>query len=154
VEVFTYKKAFNLMNYSKRFGLLSLTVVLLSLGLIFVKGFNYGIDFAGGTLIQVQYEGKAPISKVREAISADKAYEGASVTYFGSEDEIVIRAKMSSQSLGKDVGDTVGALLKDTGTFSIRRVDMVGAKVGSELREKGLMAMMLAIFGIFGLCCL
>ena len=136
------------MNYSKRFGLLSLTVVLLSLGLIFVKGFNYGIDFAGGTLIQVQYEGKAPISKVREAISADKAYEGASVTYFGSEDEIVIRAKMSSQSLGKDVGDTVGALLKDTGTFSIRRVDMVGAKVGSELREKGLMAMMLAIFGI------
>ncbi|MDD2398991.1 MAG: protein translocase subunit SecF [Sulfurovum sp.] len=148
MEVFTYKKAFNLMNYSKRFGLLSLTVVLLSLGLIFVKGFNYGIDFAGGTLIQVQYEGKAPISKVREAISADKAYEGASVTYFGSEDEIVIRAKMSSQSLGKDVGDTVGALLKDTGTFSIRRVDMVGAKVGSELREKGLMAMMLAIFGI------
>ena len=136
------------MNYSKRFGLLSLTVVLLSLGLIFVKGFNYGIDFAGGTLIQVQYEGKAPISKVREAISADKAYEGASVTYFGSEDEIVIRAKMSSQSLGKDVGDTVSALLKDTGTFSIRRVDMVGAKVGSELREKGLMAMMLAIFGI------
>lgn len=136
------------MNYSKRFGLLSLTIVLLSLGLIFVKGFNYGIDFAGGTLIQVQYEGKAPISKVREAISADKAYEDASVTYFGSEDEIVIRAKISSQSLGKDVGDTVSALLKDTGTFSIRRVDMVGAKVGSELREKGLMAMMLAIFGI------
>lgn len=148
MEVFTYKKAFNLMNYSKRFGLLSLTIVLLSLGLIFVKGFNYGIDFAGGTLIQVQYEGKAPISKVREAISADKAYEDASVTYFGSEDEIVIRAKISSQSLGKDVGDTVSALLKDTGTFSIRRVDMVGAKVGSELREKGLMAMMLAIFGI------
>lgn len=136
------------MNYGKRFGLLSLTVVLLSLGLIFVKGFNYGIDFAGGTLIQIQYESKAPIGEVRKAISSDKAYEGASVTYFGGEDEIVIRTKMSSQSLGKDIGDTVTALLKDTGTFDVRRVDIVGAKVGSELREKGLMAMVLAILGI------
>ncbi|DAB39667.1 MAG TPA: protein translocase subunit SecF [Sulfurovum sp. UBA12169] len=148
MEVFKYKKAFALMKYSKRFGLLSLVVVFLSLGLIFTKGFNYGIDFAGGTLIQIQYEGKAPIGEVRKAISSDKAYEGASVTYFGSEDEIVIRAKTSSQSLGKDAGDAVAALLKDTGTFSVRRVDMVGAKVGSELREKGLMAMVLAILGI------
>jgi preprotein translocase subunit SecF len=148
MEVFKYKKAFKLMNYGKRFGLLSLTLVFLSLGLIFVKGFNYGIDFAGGTLIQIQYESKAPIGEVRKAISSDKAYEGASVTYFGGEDEIVIRTKMSSQSLGKDIGDTVTALLKDTGTFDVRRVDIVGAKVGSELREKGLMAMVLAILGI------
>jgi len=136
------------MSKSKRFGLLSLTVLVLSLGLIIGKGFNYGIDFAGGTLIQVKYEGKAPIEKVREAIDSDNSYEGATVTFFGSEDEVVIRTKTSSRALGVDVGDQVRALLKDTGNFEVRRVDMVGAKVGSELREKGLMAMVLAIIGI------
>ena len=136
------------MGKSKRFGLLSITVLILALGLIIGKGFNYGIDFAGGTLIQVQYEGKAPIEKVREAIDSDTSYEGATVTFFGGEDEVVIRTKTSSKALGVDVGDQIRTLLQDTGNFEVRRVDMVGAKVGSELREKGLMAMVLAIIGI------
>jgi len=148
MEIFKYKKPLNLMSKSKRFGLLSLSVLIISLGLIFTKGFNYGIDFAGGTLIQVQYEGKAPIDKVRDAIGTDKSYEGATVTYFGGDDEIVIKTKMSSKNLGEDVGDKVRALLKDTGKFEVRRVDMVGAKVGSELREQGIMSMLLAILGI------
>ena len=136
------------MSKSKRFGLISISLFIISLGLIFSKGFNYGIDFAGGTLIQVQYEGKAPIDKVRDAISTDTAYEGATVNFFGSEDEVVIKTKLSSKNLGQDVGDEVRALLKDTGAFEVRRVDMVGAKVGSELREQGTMAMLLAIIGI------
>ena len=136
------------MSKSKRFGLLSVAVLVFALGLIFTKGFNYGIDFAGGTLIQVQYEGKAPIDKVRDAIDTDNSYEGATVTFFGSEDEIVIKTKMSSKNLGEDVGDKVRALLKETGKFEVRRVDMVGAKVGSELREQGIMSMLLAILGI------
>ncbi|TNF44560.1 MAG: protein translocase subunit SecF [Epsilonproteobacteria bacterium] len=148
MEVFKYEKPLSLMNKSKRFGLLSITLLVLALGLIFTKGFNYGIDFAGGTLIQVQYEGKAPIEKVREAIDSDTTYEGATVTFFGGEDEVVIRTKTSSKALGVDVGDQIRALLQDTGNFEVRRVDMVGAKVGSELREKGLTAMVLAIIGI------
>ncbi len=148
MEVFKYKKPLLLMEKSKRFGLLSVAIVILALGLIISKGFNYGIDFAGGTLIQLQYEGKAPIKKVREALELDKTYESATVTFFGGEDEVVIRTKMSSKSLGEDIADKVQILLKDTGSFDIRRVDMVGAKVGSELREQGLMAMLLAIIGI------
>jgi preprotein translocase subunit SecF len=148
MEVFKYKKPLSLMSKSKRFGILSLTVLILSIGLIMTKGFNYGIDFAGGTLVQVQYEGKAPIKEIREAISKDKHYESATVTFFGSEEEVVIRTKTSSQALGEDVSDTVHDLLKNTGKFEIRRVDMVGAKVGSELREKGLMSLLLAIIGI------
>ncbi len=136
------------MSKSKRFGFLSITLLIIALGLIIGKGFNYGIDFAGGTLIQVQYEGKAPIEKVREAVESDNSYEGATVTFFGGEDEVVIRTKTSSKALGEDIGDKMRALLKDTGNFEVRRVDMVGAKVGSELREKGLMAMVLAIIGI------
>jgi preprotein translocase subunit SecF len=148
MEVFKYKKPLSLMSKSKRFGVLSITLLIIALGLIIGKGFNYGIDFAGGTLIQVQYEGKAPIEKVREAIDSDASYEGATVTFFGGEDEVVIRTKTSSKALGVDVGDQIRTLLKDTGNFEVRRVDMVGAKVGSELREKGLMAMVLAIIGI------
>lgn len=148
MEIFKYKKPLSLMSKSKRFGVLSVVVLLLSLGLIFTKGFNLGVDFAGGTLIQVKYEGNAPIEKIREAISVEKAYEGASVTYFGSDSEVVIRTKMSSKVLGEDVGKKMSGLLKDTGKLEVRRVDMIGAKVGAELREKGFMAMILAIIGI------
>ena len=148
MEMFKYKKPLELMSKSKRFGLISITLLIISLGLIFTKGFNYGIDFAGGTLIQVKYEGKAPINKVRDAIDTDKSYEGATVTFFGDDDEVVIKTKMSSKNLGEDVGDKVRVLLKDTGNFEVRRVDMVGAKVGSELREQGIMSMLLAILGI------
>ncbi len=148
MEVFKYDNPLSFMGKSKRFGLLSIIAMILALGIILTKGFNYGIDFAGGTLIQVQYEGKAPISEIRKVIDAEKSYEGATVTFFGSEDEVVIRTKMSSKALGEDVADKVRTLLKDTGNFEVRRVDMVGAKVGSELREQGLMAMVLAIIGI------
>jgi len=148
MELFRLKKPLSLMSKSKRFGMLSVAVLLISIGLIVTKGFNYGIDFAGGTLVQVKYEGKAPIDKVRKAIIVDKDYESASVTYFGSPDEIVIRTKMSSKALGEDLSDKMTQLLKGTGKFEVRRVDMVGAKVGSELREKGLMSMFLAILGI------
>ena len=136
------------MAQSKRFGLVSLTLLILSIGLIVTKGFNYGLDFAGGTLVQVHYKDKAPIQKVRDVISADKQYKGASVTYFGNDNELVIRTKTSSKSLGKDMGDSMREILKGTGDFEVRRVDIVGAKVGSELREKGLMAMLLSIIGI------
>ena len=148
MEIFKYDKPIALMKQSKRFGILSVLMVSISLVLIFTKGFNYGLDFAGGTLVQVHYTEKAPIDKVRKAITADPAYENASVTYFGNDNEIIIRTKTSSKSLGKDMGDTMRELLKGTGDFKVRRVDMVGAKVGSELREKGMMSLFLAILGI------
>jgi len=148
MEIFKYKKPIELMAQSKKFGILSISLVLISWALIFTKGFNYGLDFAGGTLVQVHYTQKAPIDKVRDALSKEEQYKGASVTYFGNDNEIIIRTKTSSKSLGKDMGDSMRELLKGTGDFEVRRVDMVGAKVGSELREKGLMSLLLAIAGI------
>ena len=136
------------MGQAKRFGILSVVLVILSLGLIFTKGFNLGIDFAGGTIIQVKYEKEAPIQKVRDALGEDSRFKGASVTEFGVPEEIVIRTKSVQKSVSNGMGIVVKELLKDTGNFEVRRVDMVGAKVGSELREKGLMAMLLAIIGI------
>ena len=136
------------MSKSKIFFTISMIAVLASYVLIFTKGFNYGIDFAGGTVVQVKYEEKAPIDKVREAIKSSKVFEGASVNFFGSDDEIVIKVRTSSRKLGTDIGDEARKLLAGTGRFEVRRVDMVGPKVGNELREKGIMALVLAIAGI------
>jgi preprotein translocase subunit SecF len=149
MELFKYEKPLSLMAQAKRFGIFSIILVITSLGLIFTKGFNMGIDFAGGTVIQVQYDQQAPIDEVREILGNQEAYKGANVTYFGTEDEIIIKTKTSSQNVGVDIGDQVRELLKETQGFKeVRRVDMVGAKVGSELREQGLLAMVLAIIGI------
>ncbi len=148
MEVFKQQKIINFMENAKKVGLFSIALVVISLGLLFTKGLNYGIDFAGGTIVQVQYEGKAPIEKVREIVAQNPKYQGATVTSFGSESELVIRTKQASKSVKGGAKVEVRQMLKDTGKFEIRRVDMVGPAVGDELREKGLMAMLLSIIGI------
>lgn len=149
MEVFKYNKPIvGFMANAKKFGIFSLVLVILSLGLLFTKGLNYGIDFAGGTVIQVKYKGDAPIENVRDLLHNNKAYSGASVTYFGTNDEIAIRTKSTSSSVDVDVSDEVRKILKDTGDFEIRGVDMVGPAVGDELRTQGLMAMVLSVIGI------
>jgi preprotein translocase subunit SecF len=113
-----------------------------------IKGLNYGIDFAGGTIVQVKYKKEAPIEQMRKKLKSNPIFKNASITEFGSPDEVIIRMKTSSKNVKNDIGDIVKQQLQGTGDFEIRRVDIVGPKVGSELREKGLMAMFLAIASI------
>lgn len=127
---------------------LSLILVLSSFGLILTKGLNYGIDFSGGTLIQVKYDKPVVLDEIREAIAKDSLFENATVTRFGSEEEIVIRFSGSSGAVEEDIGDVARSHLEGTGNFEIRRVDMVGPKVGSELRQKGLMALVISVLAI------
>ena len=148
MEFFKSSKIYDFMGKSKIFISISILMILTSYALLFTKGLNYGIDFAGGTVIQVKYENKAPIPAIRKALKQDKNFSSAIVTKFGSDEEIVIRVRNSTTSVANDIGDRVRELLKNTGKFKIRRVDMVGPKVGSELREKGIMAMVLSILAI------
>lgn len=148
MELFRYTKPIGLMGKSKIAMGISAVFVIASLILIFTKGLNFGIDFAGGTIIQVKYEGVAPIDTMRQKLSNNPLFEGSSINEFGSPDEVVIRLKNSSESITKDVGDVTREQLSGTGKFEIRRVDIVGAKVGGELREKGIMALTFAIIGI------
>jgi preprotein translocase subunit SecF len=148
MEVFKYQKSIEFMLNAKKFGIFSILLVLTSLTLLFTKGLNFGIDFAGGTIIQVQYEGKAPIEQVREIVSSHEKYAGATVTKFGSDSEIVIRTKQASKSVKGGAKVEFQALLKETGAFKIRRIDLVGPSVGEELKTKGIMAMLFAIIGI------
>ena len=149
MEVFKYNRpVVEFMSNAKKFGIFSIILVTLSLGLLATKGLNYGIDFAGGTLIQVQYEKDAPIKDVRDRLNKTDEYKGANVTFFGNDTEIVIRTKSSSKRVDADTGDEIKKILDGSGDFKIRRVDMVGPAVGDELKTQGLMAMLLAIIGI------
>ena len=148
MEIFSANKTYDFMGKSKIFISISLFFIFASYALLATKGLNYGLDFEGGTLVQVKYDKKAPIKEIRSAISKDKVFQNASITYFGSPNEVVIRFAKSSSSVKEDMGDIVRKLLKGTGNFKIRRVDIVGPKVGGELREKGVMAMVLSILAI------
>ena len=136
------------MGKSKLAMIISIVLVLSSYALLLTKGLNFGVDFAGGTIVQVKYKDAAPIDKMREQLSHIEMFKGASITEFGSPDEVIIRLKTSSKDISKDVGDVTRAALQGTGDYKIRRVDIVGPKVGNELREKGVMSLLLAMLGI------
>lgn len=123
-------------------------LILATFFLLFQRGLQYGIDFSGGTLIQIQYEQKAPIAQIRQILAQTGEFQNLSVTEFGSDKEITIRFLGSSSNLGNDIGQSMSELLKDTGSFEIRRADVVGPKVGDELRQKGLMAIFVSLIAI------
>ena len=148
MEFFKYTRPFDFMGKSKIAMTISIILVLTSYVILATKGLNYGIDFAGGTIVQVKYNKEAPIKEMRERLKGNKLFDNASITEFGSPDEVVIRMKTSTASVTQDIGDVTREALKGTGDFKIRRVDIVGPKVGSELKEKGLMALLLSVGAI------
>ncbi|MCV6609064.1 MAG: protein translocase subunit SecF [Campylobacterales bacterium] len=147
MQIFSYDKVFNLM--AKKFIFLGLSVVVVATAFTFIfgKGPSFGIDFVGGTVVQVQYQEKAPLTKIREVLK-NSQYSDAFLQEFGSDKEIVIKLPTVSNAIGSDIGDSIRGVLKATGDFEIRRVDMVGPKVGNELREKGISALAFAIIGV------
>ena len=148
MEFFKYTIPYKFMAKSKLAILLSITLVILSYTLLSVKGLNYGVDFAGGTIVQVKYTKDAPIDQIRKLTNENKLFKNASISEFGSSQEIIIKVKTSSGDVTNDISDVANKLLAPTGEFEIRRVDVVGPKVGNELREKGLMALLLSVLGI------
>ncbi|ASQ30443.1 protein-export membrane protein SecF [Campylobacter avium LMG 24591] len=148
MQFFSQKKIYDFMKM--RFAAISLSafLVLASIYLLFDRGLQYGIDFAGGTLIQLRYEEKAPIAQIRELLEAKGEFQNLSVTEFGSENEVNIRFLGSNENVNLDIAQQISALLKDTGSFEVRKADVVGPKVGDELRQKGLMAIIVSLVAI------
>ena len=133
--------------------IVSLALIAVSIFSLSTQGLKLGIDFTGGTLIEVGYEQDVNLSKVRNTLSEAK-FKSANVQYFGSTKEILIRlepqavssAKLSSkiiQLLGDDL-----QLQTIKSRVDIRRVEFVGPKVGEELTNDGGLAMLYALIGI------
>ncbi|HFJ2214598.1 TPA: protein translocase subunit SecF [Campylobacter coli] len=148
MQFFSEKKIYDFMRM--RFAAISLSIVLFfgSIYLLWDRGLQFGIDFSGGALIQLKYDTAAPIPQIREILEKQGSFQNLSVTEFGSKEEITIRFLGSNDSLGSDIGEHISTLLKDTGKFEVRRADVVGPKVGDELRNKGIMAIIVSLVAI------
>ncbi len=136
----------------QKFGLfLSILLILLSIGsLIIHKGPNYGIDFVGGTIIQIKFSQQVPIGKIRTGL-ANIGFKDASVQNFGQDHdhEFLIRtsnSEMSNKGLSQSVSE---AIKTSTGIApEMRRVEMVGPQVGEDLRKKALLAIFYSLLFI------
>ncbi|EAH6793026.1 protein translocase subunit SecF [Campylobacter jejuni] len=148
MQFFSEKKIYDFMRM--RFAAISLSFILFfgSIYLLWDRGLQYGIDFSGGTLVQLKYENAAPITQMREILEKQGTFQNLSVTEFGSNEEVTIRFLGSNDNVSNDIGEHISTLLKDTGKFEVRRADVVGPKVGDELRNKGLMAIAVSLIAI------
>ncbi len=122
----------------------SLVLILVSIVSLSTQGLKFGIDFTGGTLIEVGYEESVDLSLVRSTLS-EANFERANVQYFGSTNEILIRLEPQAISSAK-LSSKIIRLLGDG--VDIRRVEFVGPKVGEELTNDGGLAMLYALIGI------
>ncbi|EAK3296323.1 protein translocase subunit SecF [Campylobacter jejuni] len=148
MQFFSEKKIYDFMRM--RFAAISLSFILFfgSIYLLWNRGLQYGIDFSGGILVQLKYENAAPITQIREILEKQGTFQNLSVTEFGSNEEVTIRFLGSNDNVSNDIGEHISTLLKDTGKFEVRRADVVGPKVGDELRNKGLMAIAVSLIAI------
>jgi len=128
----------------------STAAILLSLGSIFFHGgLRYGVDFAGGILIQIKFSKAEDISEVRNALEA-MGSKDAMVQKFGGENEFLIRVEKTStdlEEMSKKIQTSLQERFKDK-ALEIRRVEVVGPKVGKDLKEKALWAVGLSFLGI------
>ena len=133
-----------------------ITVALTVPGLLVVlfRGLNYSVEFTGGTLIQVETKKPVDVGAVRNAL-LERGIAGPEIQTFGSDRELVIRARVAKE--GTDANDTqaTAAALQEAldatlgaGSYTVLRTEAVGPKVGGELREKALMAILLSFVAV------
>lgn len=151
--------------------IISAIIIVASIGSIAIKGLNFGIDFTGGTLVEVSYQQTVEVSSVRGQLQ-DAGFSDAQVQYFGTAKDILIRIPVrsvqNSVSISSDVMETLRSpfsekIVEDSRSavqrcissneiqdckVQMRRVEFVGPQVGDELTEQGGLAMIYALIGI------
>ncbi|MGB4073393.1 protein translocase subunit SecF [Pseudomonas sp.] len=119
-------------------------LTLLALGSWFYKGLNFGLDFTGGTQIELSYEQPADLGKVRDQLAA-AGFADAVVQSFGATTDVVVRM----QGDDPDLGHKVATALQQSGdALQVKKVEFVGPQVGEELRDQGGIGMLLALGGV------
>lgn len=128
---------------------LSTALIIASLAGLWLKGLNFGIDFTGGTLIEVSYQKPVELPQLRNDL-ADAGFGDAVAQHFGSAEEVLIRIApregMNSAQLSNQVMDALNAASETK--VDLRRVEFVGPQVGDELTEDGALAVLYALFGV------
>jgi len=122
----------------------SLLLLAGSVFLLATRGLSFGIDFTGGTLVEVGYSQAADLDVIRGALS-DSEFVGAEVQHFGSSKEVLVRFAPTDQMMAADVGTQILEVLPGA---EMRRIEFVGPQIGDELTEDGALAMLYALGGI------
>jgi preprotein translocase subunit SecF len=141
---------FDFIGKSKFTIWISTIAILVSLGSIAIQGgLKYGVDFAGGLLVQVKFGKSIDISEVRSGLDA-LGFKDANVQKFGEADEFLVRVEKASENLdeiSKSIQSSIREQFKDKGP-DIRRVELVGPKVGKDLKTKALWAIGLSFLAM------
>ncbi len=127
--------------------IISAILIVISIVSLTMRGLNLGIDFTGGTLVEVGYQQAADLEPIRAALE-NAAFNDAIVQHFGTAKDVLIRLPAASDVNAAELSNQVLAALKPTGELSMRRVEFVGPQVGEELRDDGGLAVLYALFGI------
>ena len=139
---------FDFVRLSPFFIILSLVLTLTSLGLVMFRGLNYGIDFAGGTLVELKLNEERSIADIREEF-AKQGFEGLTIQAYGSAERILVRLPVSEGSADSDVGKQMAAALEQGHIqATVERVEFVGPQMGDQLKKQGVLAMIFATLGI------
>ncbi len=133
----------NFMRFRKIAITISLILFVGSIGSIFTKGLSLGLDFSGGTLVEIQYEDSVDLQEIRGVLS-DNGYEDFQVVNFGSSLDVLI--KIADQPGNSSLGDQIFTLLSANDfEGELKRIEFVGPQIGSELRDQGGLGMLVAL---------
>lgn len=139
----TTKYRFNFMKFRRQAIWLSALLMLISLGSLFTKGLNLGIDFTGGNLIQIEFASPIEVGEVRDVLS--EAGQDSAVIQAYSDRGVIIRLKSEGENVRQLV---VEALKSKQGDLQVLRFEKVGPIVGEQLRREAFIALGLALLGI------
>ena len=154
MEFFKIKKDIPFMRHALMFNVISLVTFVLAVFFLATKGLNFGVDFTGGTVLEVNYPQAADLQKVRATLQ-DAGYKDVTVQNFGTSRDVLIR--LPAKALAGQDGEANGARLseavmqslkQDVAEVELRRTEFVGPQVGQELVEGGGLALIVVCFGI------
>ena len=148
LEFFPFKKTIPFMSWGKVTTFISLATFLLAIFALWGKGLNLGVDFTGGTLIEVRTDQPADLHVIRTALEKTGLPE-ISVQNFGTSHDVLIRLPNKGEANAAETSNRVMAALQSVdATIELKRVDFVGPQVGKELYDSGALALLVVAFGI------
>ncbi|HZV62899.1 MAG TPA: protein translocase subunit SecF, partial [Methylophilaceae bacterium] len=148
MELFRIKKDIPFMSYGRLTTTVSLLTFILAIFFLATRGLNFGVDFTGGTLMEVSYPQAANIHDIRTAVNSIGLTE-ATVQNFGTSRDVLIRLPLKPELSISQLSEQVMAALKAADpNVRMNRVESVGAQVGEELYESGSLALLLVVIGI------
>lgn len=145
MRIFKHTPTFDFMAKRKMALLFSALLIIGSISSLAIKGLNFGLDFTGGTLIEVGYQHSADLNKIRNRLTS-AGFGDAVVQNFGSSKDVLVRLAPREHTSSQSLGDKIlSALKEDDSDVEMRRQEFVGPQVGDELRDDGGLAMIIAL---------